>query len=50
MRQNIRTVRPEDVTVRKEVTPPREVAEVDYGRLGRWFDALDDRWRTVQAL
>ncbi|MGH7685398.1 MAG: IS21 family transposase [Candidatus Dormibacteria bacterium] len=49
VRQNIRMVRPEDVTVRKEVTPPGEVAEVDYGRLGRWFDAINDRWRTVWA-
>ncbi|MGH7722491.1 MAG: IS21 family transposase [Candidatus Dormibacteria bacterium] len=49
VRQNIRMVRPEDVTVRKEVTPPGEVAEVDYGRLGRWFDTINDRWRTVQA-
>ena len=49
VRRTIRTVRPEDVTVRKPLTPAGEVAEVDYGRLGRWFDRIDQRWRTVWA-
>jgi transposase len=31
-------VRRERITVRKEVTPPGQVAEVDYERLGRWTD------------
>ena len=49
VRRHVRTVRPEDATVRKEVTPPGEVAEVDYGLLGRWFDRINDRWRRVWA-
>jgi hypothetical protein len=47
VRRHIRGVRPEDVTVRKEVTPPGEVAEVDYGLLGRWEDRLNERTRRV---
>ena len=49
VRSTIRTVRPEDVTVRKPPTPAGEVAEVDLGRLDRWFDHIDQRWRTVWA-
>lgn len=49
VRRHIRTVRPEDVTVRKPVTPPGEVAEVDYGLLGRWFDVVTQRYRRVWA-
>ena len=37
------------LTVRKEVTPPGQVAEVDYGRLGRWFDRLEQRERVVHG-
>jgi hypothetical protein len=47
VRRHVRRVRPEVATVRKEVTPLGEVAEVDYGRLGRWWDALNERWRRV---
>jgi transposase len=36
-------------TVRKEVTPPGEVAEIDYGRLGPWFDPLSQRRRVVNG-
>ena len=32
-----------------EVTPPREVAEIDYGRLGPWFDPLSQRRRVVNG-
>lgn len=49
VRSTIRTVSPDDVTVRKPLTPAGEVAEVDYGRLGRWFDRIEQRWRTVWA-
>lgn len=49
VRSTIRTVRPDDVTVRKPLTPPDAVAEVDYGRLGRRLDRIDQRWRTVWA-
>ena len=45
----IQGVRPEQVTVRKEVTPPGEVAEVDYGRLGLWIDPLTGRRRTING-
>jgi transposase len=47
VRRHIRTVRPEDVTVRKAVTPAGEVAEVDYGLLGRWEDRLNESGRKV---
>jgi transposase len=47
VRQHIRGVGPEAVTVPKEVTPPGEVAEVDYGLLGRWEDRLNQRTRKV---
>jgi transposase len=47
VRRHIRRVRPEDATVRKEVTAPGEVAEVDYGLLGQWYDALNERRRRV---
>jgi transposase len=47
--RHIRRVQPDAVTVPKDVTPPGEVAEVDYGRLGRWFDRIEGRWRMVWA-
>lgn len=47
--EHIQGVRPEDVTVRKAVTPPGEVAEVDYGRLGLWIDPFTGRRRTVNG-
>ena len=37
------------LTVRKEVTPPGEVAEIDYGRVGLWFDRLAQRQRIVNG-
>lgn len=46
---HIQGVRPEDVTVRKEVTPPGEVAEVDYGRQGLWTDPFTGRRRTING-
>jgi hypothetical protein len=46
---HVQGVRPELVTVRKEVTPPGEVAEVDYGRLGLWVDPLTGRRRTING-
>lgn len=49
VRQRIRAVRPEDVTVPKEPTPPGQVAEVDYGRLGRWVDPLTGLGHFVEA-
>ena len=33
--------------MRKGVTAPGEVAEVDHGLLGRWWGALNERWRRV---
>ena len=42
-------VDPDQGTVRKEVTPPGEVAEIDYGRLGPWFDPLSQRRRVVNG-
>ena len=42
-------VDPDRITVRKEVTPPGEVAEIDYGRLGPWFDSLAQRRRVVNG-
>ena len=47
VRRHIRGMSPEDVTVPKEVTPPGEVGEVDYGLLGRWEDRLNERTRKV---
>lgn len=47
VRNHIRTVRPQDVTVRKEVTPPGEVGEVDWGLLGYWEDRVNQRRRRV---
>jgi len=49
VRKYVRAVRPEDVTVRKAPTPPGEVAEVDYGRLGMWADPASCKRHTVQA-
>ena len=49
VRKHVRAVRPEDVTVRKVPTPPGEVAEVDYGRLGMWTDPRSGTRHTVQA-
>ena len=37
------------LTVRKEVTPPGQVAEVDYGRLGRWLERPAQRERIVNG-
>jgi transposase len=49
VRKHVRAVRPEDVTIRKAPTPPGEVAEVDYGRLGMWTDPRTGMRHTVQA-
>jgi hypothetical protein len=49
VRQRVRAVRPQDVTVPKEPTLPGQVAEVDYGRLGRWVDPLTGRGHFVEA-
>jgi len=49
VRKHVRAVRPEDVTVRKPPTPPGEVAEVDYGRLGMWTDPRSGTRHTVQG-
>src|SRR5205807_3215505 len=49
VRKHIRRVRPEDVTVRREPTPPGEVAEVDYGRLGTWTNPRTSQRHTVNA-
>jgi transposase len=38
------------ITVRMAATPPGEVAEVDFGRLGRVWDSTTNRLRTVWAL
>jgi hypothetical protein len=38
VRQQIQAVRPEDMTVPKEPMLPVQVAEVDYGWLGRCVD------------
>lgn len=49
VRKHVRAVRPEDVTVRKPPTPPGEVAEVDYGRLGMWTDPRGGKRHTVHG-
>jgi len=49
VRDEIRMVRPEDVTVRKQPAVPGEVAEVDYGRLGVWTDPVTGGRHVVQA-
>lgn len=49
VRKHVRALSPDDVTVRKEPTPPGEVAEVDYGRLGMWADPVSGKRHAVQA-
>lgn len=46
---NVRGINPDRVTVRKPVTLPGEVAEVDYGRMGLWFDPINGKQRIMQA-
>jgi transposase len=47
VQQRVRRIREEDVTVLKEPTPPGEVVEVDYGRLG--VVEVGGRRRTLQG-
>lgn len=49
VRKRVRTVKPEDVTVRKAPGPPGEIAELDYGRLGMWEEPITGRKRVVQG-
>ncbi len=49
VRQRIRGVGPEDVKVPKDPMPAGRVAEVDYGRLGRWVDPLTGRGHIVEG-
>ena len=45
----VRRVTEKDVTVLKALSPPGEIAEVDYGRVGRILDAVSGRWRVIYA-
>jgi transposase len=46
---NVQGISPDRVTVRKEMTLPGEVAEVDYGRMGIWTDPVTGTRRVMQA-
>lgn len=47
--KRVGAVRPEDVTVRRPLAAPGEIAEVDFGRMGLWDDPISGRRRVVQA-
>jgi len=47
--EHVRRVTEQDITVLKEISPPGEVAEVDYGRVGRILDVVSGRLRVVYA-
>ena len=49
VRKHVGVVTEADITVRKELTDPGEIAEVDYGRLGMWEDPVSGRRRVVNG-
>lgn len=46
---HVQRVTEKDVTVLKALSPPGEIAEVDYGRVGRILDTVSGSWRVIYA-
>lgn len=49
VRDHVQGISADQVTVRKEVTPPGDVAEVDYGRQGLWSDPRSGKRRVING-